>query len=279
MSNPNMRIIVDPGTFDCLNMGDVAMLKVAVRRLGILLPSAAIGVLTSSPNRLLDHVETGLPVNHHGRLVWFSDSALTGGLKERIPGLLSGLLSEFNRSLRHHKPELLSALLHWKSRIGGADGRAAVSFLQEMQKADLYVVSGAITLTDKSKGHGRMVLDSLEMAINRGIPAVMFSQGLGPLYDPNLIARARAVLPRVDLITVRERRNATRLLASLGVDPARVLVTGDDAVELAHEMRPLGRGQAIGVNLRVGPSSDVSASVVETLRPVACSEKKQARGE
>jgi hypothetical protein len=63
-------------------------------------------------------------------------------------------------------------------------------------------------------------------------------------------------LPRIDRFAGRERRTAVPLLERLGVEPDRVSVTGDDALEAAHRLRPdeLAR-DGIGVGLRVSPYS------------------------
>jgi polysaccharide pyruvyl transferase WcaK-like protein len=93
-------------------------------------------------------------------------------------------------------------------------------------------------------------LDTLEMGIQRRIPVAILSQGIGPVQDASLWAKAKVVLPRLNLILVREGRNSLDLLKQWGVQESRVFVTGDDAVELAYEGRPAGLGSAIGVNLR-----------------------------
>jgi polysaccharide pyruvyl transferase WcaK-like protein len=273
-----MRIVIDPGTFDCLNMGDVAMLQVAVRRLRRLWPSAAVAVFTSGAESLSAQVEGVLPLDHNGRLVWFSDFALIGGLKGNLPAPISSRLGRLTRLMRQRNPQLLKALLRVKAQIGGADGRAAAAFLEAIASADLYVVSGAITLTDKSAGHGRTVLDSLDLAISQGVPAVMFGQGIGPLHDDDLIAKAKAVLPRVNVIALREARTGPRLLEKLGVDSGRVFVTGDDAIELAYERRAASPGHDIGVNLRIGRSSDVPEELADAIGPALhqCAREKSA---
>ena len=76
-------------------------------------------------------------------------------------------------------------------------------------------------------------------------------QGIGPLADGGVLAAARRVLPRVDLIGLREDRTGGPLLAQLGVPAARVVTTGDDAVELAYELRGDAGGEGLGLNVRV----------------------------
>src|ERR1041385_3086671 len=47
-----MRIFMVPGTSDCANMGDVAMLQTAISRLRELWPGAALRILTHQPAQL-----------------------------------------------------------------------------------------------------------------------------------------------------------------------------------------------------------------------------------
>ena len=74
------------------------------------------------------------------------------------------------------------------------------------------------------------------------------------------------VLPRVDLICVRETVTGPPLLDSLGVSRERVVVTGDDAIETVYANRQDELGNGIGVNLRVSWYSDISDDLVSALR-------------
>jgi colanic acid/amylovoran biosynthesis protein len=126
-----------------------------------------------------------------------------------------------------------------------------------LQKAiaayDLVIAVGGGYLCDADRPMLLQVLEHLEAAIAQSVPTVMVGQGVGPLEDPELRARASAVLPFVDLIFVRERRIASALLASLGVPAHRVVMTGDDAIEMAFTARPEAHAMGIGVSLRVTP--------------------------
>ncbi len=50
-----MRILLECGTYEPCNMGDVTMLQVAVKRLKGLWPDASITVITAAPDRLRAH--------------------------------------------------------------------------------------------------------------------------------------------------------------------------------------------------------------------------------
>jgi colanic acid/amylovoran biosynthesis protein len=78
------------------------------------------------------------------------------------------------------------------------------------------------------------------------------------------------------LITLREGMHGPRLLQEAGVDMRRCVVTGDDAIELAHSARPDKRGKAIGVNLRLAEYANVKEDVVGRLGTVLRSIASQA---
>ena len=81
------------------------------------------------------------------------------------------------------------------------------------------------------------------------------------------------MLGEVDLIALREERAARPLLHRLGVDPRRIVTTGDDAIELASGCAPAGLGRDLGVNLRISDyaaiTDDVAARLATTLRDAA----------
>ena len=83
------------------------------------------------------------------------------------------------------------------------------TFLEAMEHADLFVVCGAGGFTDHTREWDISILDTIEEAIRQNIPVVMFGQGLGPLSDADILARARRILPKVRLLTLRGGR-ATR---------------------------------------------------------------------
>jgi polysaccharide pyruvyl transferase WcaK-like protein len=258
--------VVEPSTLDCRNMGDVAMLQVAVGRLRGLWPSARIEVLTDAPLALAAHCPGTVPLSHSGRREWCSDRALLGEWHRRAPAPVGAALSAAARKLRRDWPAGLEGLLRAKARLRRRDDGARRGFLRSMEQADLYVVSGAMTLTDKAASHAAVVLDTMAIALSGGVPAAMMSQGIGPIRDPKLLAKARSILPRAGLVAVREAVFGPARLEALGVERDRVVVTGDDAVALALQVVPEKRAAAIGVNLRLGRSSDAAPEIVPVVR-------------
>jgi len=159
-----------------------------------------------------------------------------------------------------------------KAARGGRSASDAAAFLDAIERADLVVVNGAGVITDPFRENALGILTTLDLATRRGIPTALVGQGLGPIDDPVLWARAAEVLPRVTLIGVRESQTSVPLLSSLGVHPDTVVVTGDDAVELAFSARGArncavaGAVPKIGVNVRVASYADVAADMLAELR-------------
>ena len=79
-----MRILVEPGSYTCLNMGDVAMLQVAVSRLTALWPDARIGIVTQDAERLRSHCPAAIPVLEAGKRAWFQGH-ISGRLRHKLP--------------------------------------------------------------------------------------------------------------------------------------------------------------------------------------------------
>src|SRR6516225_11420312 len=112
------------------------------------------------------------------------------------------------------------------------------------------------------------LLETLALAVRCRRYVAMVGQGFGPLHIPKLVARARAVLPHIDFIGLREDRASLPLLLSLGVASDRVMTTGDDAIEMVYRLRRDSLGEGLGVNVRVADYSGVDQSLLEPLRQV-----------
>jgi polysaccharide pyruvyl transferase WcaK-like protein len=261
------RILVDCGDYSCGNLGDVAMLQVAFRRLRGVFPGASLEVLTDAPGALAAHCPEASPVPRKGRDEWF------GGVDalDRFGWLLPKASEELQQRivrLRRESPKVWEAIVRVRLRLHGSSGRDVHAFLGALLGADLCVVAGAGGITDHAHAWSQQMLNLLELAGHRGIPTAMFSHGLGPLTNGMLRARAAAVLSGVQVIALREKRAGMPLLRSLNVSGPSVHVTGDDAIELAYEARPTVPGEALGVNLRVARSADVGPEFIGPLREV-----------
>ena len=257
-----MRILVEPSDYTLRNAGDMAMLEVAVTRLGALWPQASIQVFSDTPEIFPRYCPNVTPLPTTGRRAWFAPGPLARRLSSVLPGA-----TRLERGLRRQWPALMRILVRSRLKNCGNDGKDLEQFLCAVARADLLIVSGMGGLTDAFPDYARELLDVLGLATRRGRPTAMMSQGMGPLSDPGLRAQAKAVLPRVDLIALREEHAGRPLLRSLGVSDDRIITTGDDAIEMAYRFRSDRLGTGLGVNLRASSYSGVDAALVQRLRP------------
>ena len=269
-----MRIIVatglNTGAAEYKNLGDVAMLQVAVARLMDLWPTACVQVLTDSPTDLARYCPGAKPLLRAGCACWVGERVLLGRFHQLLPKWASVRLTALKRTLGLQRPALLEMLIRLRLSIRGRDGRRRdfEVFLEALKNTGLLVVCGSGGFADSCREWNLSILGTMEAAIRRGVPVAMFGQGMGPLNDPMVLSKARHVLPRVSLITLRGSREGQPLLKSLGVAPEAMLTTGDEAVELAFAARAKKPGSAVGINLRVASYAGVKAGATEKVRSV-----------
>jgi colanic acid/amylovoran biosynthesis protein len=264
-SSERPRILVEPNAHHLLNLGDVAMLQVAVRRLRSLWPEASISVITDDPVRLAACCPGTHPVPAAGRRLWFDSNPFTYTLQQRAPKPLSRRVLESQRVLRRKAPGAARRLIRARAALGRHEVQQLDEFLRAVHSADIVVSSGAGAFNDEFASLAISILDLLRMAAEAGAVTAVLGHGVGPITDTALLRRARQVLPHVDLITLREGVAGPPLLASFGVPEDRVLVTGDDAVELAYEAGAGGAGGDLGFNLRLARYSHVERRAAETV--------------
>jgi polysaccharide pyruvyl transferase WcaK-like protein len=259
-----MRILVDQSGYDLLNIGDVAMLQSCVLRLRAQWPAAEIMVIAAAPERLAAYCPGAIAIGRTfadlrgSRLVpRKARLALEQGWKIAGPYL----------ARQHGRP---------------LPGRPRTA-VQAVRAADLVVASGGGYITDTWWWHASGVLSLLSLAQRLGKPTAMFGQGIGPMKRRLLRAQSRAVLPQLTLLALREDRTGRPLANSLGVAPAALALTGDDALEQASRPGALAfpgalaagsaAGHVLGVNLRVsgyaGVDQATAAAVASAVRAVA----------
>jgi polysaccharide pyruvyl transferase WcaK-like protein len=226
-----VHVLIEPGSYTGANIGDVSMLAVALQRLRRTWPGAEVKVHGSDRDSLAAIDAEAELLDPYGSVAW---SYVHSPLLARI------------------------ALMARRRRPG-----AVRDYLDAVRAADLVLVSGGGFMNDVFRRHALIVLDTLEMAIESGAVTALVGQGLGPITDRPLRRRIAEVLPRVDLITLREGVAGPQLLASIGVPSDRVCVTGDDAVALAYAARHETIGSTLGVNLRVASYSGFTEDDVE----------------
>jgi polysaccharide pyruvyl transferase WcaK-like protein len=269
-----MNILVTTGLGSSIisfgNMGDVSMLQAGLDRLATLWPEANINVLTEWPANLLQFSPKATPIQAIGRDLLIGDDILLGRFTKFFPQSFRLFAADTKRRAALRFPSamrhLLAAVLVLQNRR--AKATAVSRFSKILGSTDLVVACGSGGFFDSCRDWNMKTLDVVEAAVQRGIPVAMFGQHFGPLTDSIVLSRARRILPRLDLITLRGNPGALTFLSSIGVPISKIRTTGDEAIELAYEVRPSKLGGALGVNFRLRTSAETSDTDIEALRPV-----------
>ena len=254
-----MRILVEPSDYVLRNAGDAAMLHVAVTRLSELWPDASIQVFSDAPENLPQYSPHSRPLSGAGRRSWLSENVLQHTMLSRVVSLDASRASRFERTLRRRFPEMLTFI----RQRHGLLTEDVDEFLTAVTEADLLIVAGMGGITDAFPEYAHGVLETLSLAQQNGVATVMVGQGLGPITSADLWARTGEVFRRLDFVALREGYAGVPLLRRLSVAPDRIIVTGDDAIEVAFRAKRDTLGHGLGVNLRAATYSEIGAEAVE----------------
>jgi colanic acid/amylovoran biosynthesis protein len=286
-----MRVLVDTVSDAQRNIGNVALLQIAIERLGTFWPQASLEVITASPYLLKLYCPKACPVSPNNQYDWTKDSTLLDTIIRRMPTSLLQTLLVLREEIWNRWPTLNSILsvkkLKSLFRPEASQVNPIANPSEDRQKADirdhasgnndfrmlegidLFVVSGAQHISDAVMGPALRTLDRLELATQLGIPTVMVGQGIGPIHNPKLLRRATKILPLIDLIFVRDSQPSIPLLKSMGVNAQRIFFTGDDALEMAYRARIKSYGSSIGLSVRLAGYTGMDTDHLKILKKVS----------
>lgn len=252
-----MRIVAEQSGHELLNMGDLAMLQVALWRFREIWPDSEISVLTSQPERLKRYLPQARPLSLYGRHMYHDRGTLLGPLARYAPGV--------ETNLRRLAPRATFRALSLKKRLLGRDTEPLRSYYTAVARADLVVATGGGYLNDEFPGAAVRTRQLTDLAKRFGKPVALLGQGLGPANDPSVRADIKTIADTARLITLREGLCGPRLLRDLEARCPDVRVTGDDAVELAYNLRPSHPGDLLGVGVRLAWYSRVNGGDTKRL--------------
>jgi colanic acid/amylovoran biosynthesis protein len=237
-----MRILVDQSGYELTNIGDVAMLQSCVIRLKRLWPEAEIMIIVREPERLATYCRGTIAVERTRDQLF----------RNLIP--------------RRYRPEWESVIPYLSGRFdrGRPSQLEPHTAVQAVRAADVVVAAGGGYLNDTFWVHATGVLGLLSLAQRLGKPTAMFGQGVGPISQRRLRMQARAVLPKLAVLSLREDSLGRDLALSLGALPRAVSVTGDEALELIDETRA-PEGHALGVSMRVTSYAGVDSAAATAI--------------
>ncbi|HWM19845.1 MAG TPA: polysaccharide pyruvyl transferase family protein [Ilumatobacteraceae bacterium] len=264
-----LTVLIEPSDYVLRNAGDMAMMRVATSRLATMWPGADIRVLSDVPHELSLMWPNVAALDASGRRSWQRTFVLPERIIGACPGVVARRLMRCSRWLRVSHPALALALARWRLRDRDDERRQLSEYLVFLDGADLVLATGMGGVTDVFPEYAYGLLETLAHAHRAGAVTVMMGQGMGPLRQRTLRRYASKILNRVDFIALREeRRGASLLIDDFHIDLARVVTTGDDAVELALERAPESLGDVIGVNLRVSYYSGVTQQLARRMGDV-----------
>jgi polysaccharide pyruvyl transferase WcaK-like protein len=261
-----MKILVENSGYYLKNMGDLAMLEVGINRLKKMFPDASIRVFTLDPEELEKRLPGTIPISPRGRDTW--SWPLVHSLYNSPNAHLSRQWQRVEKYLIGQQPELRKHALKLKLRKHMTEFRATQEFLNEIEETDLVIATGGGFITDAFMGITSPKLDTLTYAARLGKKTALLGQGIGPLKKSENYERAKKAFDSVDLIFLREGEAGIPLLSRMGISPNKIVVTGDDAIELAFSMRQSHIGSSLGINLRIASYSSVNRDYIEVLRSV-----------
>jgi len=265
-----IKALIDNGSYHLRNMGDVAMLQVAAVRLRDLFPGAELLVPTTNADLARRYLGS-VPLNPHA---WHGRLALRLlPIKYTwVPKHGRRKLIQLERVCHRRAPMAAARLgLLWR-QFGRRATTTTLSGVRTISDTDLVIACGGGYLTDEFPAHALEMLDTFELAQDTGRPTAMLGQGLGPVRDPTLLKKMGEVLPRIDVIALREARVGVPLLHALGVARDKIVVTGDDAIEPAYIARRTHLGDKVGVGVRIAHYSSMEPEDARRLGSILCAD-------
>ncbi len=256
-----MNILIDCGNYfvDNNNNGDKAIYQVMINRLTGLWPDATLKFITLDPDLIKKECPGAKPFVLSKRHHW----------QFFPPRKKPGLSADFTRSMmQSFCPKTARLRTIKRMRRNAITTADSEPLIRELENSDLVLGSGGGWFSDSFARHAMGILDTLEAAIELGKPAAIMSCGFEQIENPSLNRKAHSVLPRLNLIACREKAASPEILRGFGVSPEKIMVSGDDAVDIAYEMHTEKPGEGIGINLRVADYSEIGEKQLVTLRHV-----------
>jgi len=264
-----MKLMVDQSGYGLGNLGDRAMLEVALARCS----ANKCRVIAHDHVLLREFAGKAELVDMSGLEEWRRTYNIFGGLHRALPKATHQTLRYLEYVLRSKFPYLSYRYIVWRLRAKGPEAASLEVFMSQVLESDALIVTGGGFINDSFPRHAMLVLSLCQLFLNMGKPVGVFGQGIGPLNDPHLKKMLADVAQRATVFGLREGLYGPALLKSLGVSNARVVTTGDDAIELAICEDASVRRTSIGINIRVAPysgiSEDVATLILQSLEKVA----------
>ncbi|MBV9490357.1 MAG: polysaccharide pyruvyl transferase family protein [Verrucomicrobia bacterium] len=241
-----MRILVENGSGELHNLGDVAMLTEAYRCLRSEWPEAQIYVSTRRPSRLQEFCPGAIPVEMNGRRSLSVAWTPWRRVETRLP-VLAGVL----RHLRMMHANPLNRLwLRAICRYLHQSPADVFDFLKLLRTLDLLVYAGGGYFNDEFRSFMFELVSVGEIFQQFRRPVVAFGQGIGPLSTPLLARPVENLFQNMTAVGTRENISFQWLEARRDARTISVS-TGDDVLLDPDLLWPNALGYELGVNVRL----------------------------
>lgn len=253
-----MKILIDNSSYDLLNSGDIAMVKVCLNRLSERYPNAELLMITEAVDTLSKLCSNSTAIDIFiKRKLWSQPRNIFGGFYKLLPNSLEKKAESLETILRMSMPKLMTKWISYRLKKRLLDDSPVKAYYEHIIKADVAIASGGGFMTDAFEEHAINILELLFLVKKQGKPVAMFGQGVGPVSSPRLLATMKKVLPLLDMICLREENSGMQLLLDIGVSKDKIIVTGDDAIELSQSARKDALGNKLGFNVRIADYANI----------------------
>ena len=154
-----------------------------------------------------------------------------------------------------------------KARVAHRTVASPSSFRKQLTGADLIVVTGMGGFNDAFGEHACSLLDELEAVSQAGIPIVAFGQGIGPITDPALLAKASGSACPVQIDKSARRPHRTAVSTGRSGFPRTGFTLPGMMPLNSHISAGGGSGDLIGINLRLAGYAGTGKDIVDKLCP------------
>lgn len=240
-------VIIDQGGYHFRNLGDWAMLKVALQRL---VTVAEVNVVAAERDVAQGALDNASAIAIGDRASYFQPGSLFGPFGRRSKKLENLLLDSMNSMVIH--------AACFKSKLLGRNYRGMQEVFSKYSQSALCVSSGGGYLTDEFPEMVDAHYQHYKLAQKYNKPYYMMSQGIGPLEDSGNRAKVTEILNYALRINLRESGLSLETARSLGCSDEKIRVTGDDAVAFARPFAQASTGERLGLNVRVAWYSNIS---------------------
>ncbi|MEM6392290.1 MAG: polysaccharide pyruvyl transferase family protein [Planctomycetota bacterium] len=253
-----MKILIDHGTPDARNFGDLAMIQALVHTLRKAEPDCELGLLAQTPSAFPEHVGEEITI-YNTETYWPLKNFPVAPL--RLPSWLRHMIYLWSRGSVQRQCRLRSSARRRRCR-------PSVQQLMHDEGFDGLAIAGGSVISHTFLGFTELLFNELLAAHRQGLATAIFGAGIGPVDHALLLQWCRQVVPELTYLGSRECAQYQEMLDGMKAGSFGE-VTGDLA--LAHpkltgqpaKAQPLG--DLIGINVRATYYSKIEGSAADDL--------------